>query len=196
MKSPYQGKDKKCWLNITRKLINKHPLNTDDIISIVVKSWDSIFSSKIGSFYIGKQIFPSPQIISFFLHELIAHYIELEYPKIFKIGQEKYEKDIQHIINSDYSIEIKASSHKSQVFGNRSYAQPKTIREDKNKDGYYITINFEKISLKNPEPKINIIRFGYLEHSDWVPQKSATGQQARLTKDAYEYKLLNIYKIK
>jgi len=193
MESPYKNLPKSKWLEKTKELVNAHPLK-DEIKDVVLKSWNDIFNSKIGSFSIGKEIFPSPQILSFFLHELVAHYLSLKYPERYKVGELKNEKDVHDIINPSMGIEIKGSSNTTQIFANRSYAQPSSDSETKDKNGYYITINFEKISKSNPRPKITIIRFGYLEHKDWIAQKAATGQQARLTPEAYKYKLIEIYR--
>ena len=193
MESPYKNLPESKWLGKTQELVNAHPLK-DEIKDVVLKSWNDIFNSKIGSFSIGKEIFPSPQILSFFLHELVAHYLSLKYPARYKVGELKNEKDVHDIINPSMGIEIKGSSNATQIFANRSYAQPSSDSETKDKNGYYITINFEKISKSNPHPKITIIRFGYLEHKDWIAQKTATGQQARLTSEAYKYKLIEIYR--
>lgn len=192
-KSPYKKLDSSKWLKMTQKLINSHPLK-DEIKDVVLKAWNDIFNSKIGSFTIGKEIFPSPQILSFFLHELVAHYLSLKYPERYKVGELKNEKDVHDMIEPSMGIEIKASSHKTDIFANRSYAQPSSDSETKDKNGFYVTINFEKITKTNPQPKIRIIRFGYLEHSDWIAQKAATGQQARLTPEAYQSKLIEIYR--
>jgi hypothetical protein len=35
---------------------------------------------------------------------------------------------------------------------------------------------------------------GWLDHSDWVAQKSETGQQASLTKEAKENEFMVLYK--
>lgn len=193
MNSPYKLFAKDQWLNITKDLVDRHPLfNT--IKDVVLRSWDDIFKSQIGSFRIGKDIFPSPQIISFFLHELVAHYLSLMYPGRYKVGTSKSEKDVHDTVDPSMGIEIKASSNPTQIFANRSYAQPSSDSETKDKNGYYLTINFEKLSETNPNPKITVIRFGYLEHDDWIAQKSETGQQARLSADAYQYKLIEIYR--
>ena len=193
MESPYKNLPESTWLAKTQELVNKHPLK-DEIKDVVLKSWDDIFNSKIGSFSIGKEIFPSPQILSFFLHELVAHYLSLKYPKRYKVGELKNEKDVHDMEDPLMGIEIKGSSHPTQIFANRSYAQPSSDSETKDKNGYYLTINFEKISKDNPKPKITIIRFGYLEHKDWVAQTAATGQQAHLTPNAYRTKLIEIYR--
>ena len=193
MESPYKDLPQDLWLDKTKELINKHPLK-NEIKDVVLKSWDDIFKSKIGSFTIGKEIFPSPQILSFFLHELVAHYLSLKYPKRYKVGEMKNEKDVHDMENPSMGIEIKGSSNATQIFANRSYAQPSSDSETKDKNGYYVTINFEKISKDTPNPRITIIRFGYLEHKDWIAQKAATGQQARLSPEAYQYKLIEIYR--
>jgi hypothetical protein len=192
MKSPYQGKAEDKWLNITRKLVNKHPLK-DEIVETVLQSWEDIFNSKMGSFFIGKEIFPEPQIMSFFLHELVAHNLSLKHPGVYKVGEPKKEKDIHNMVDPSLGIEIKASSHKDKIFANRSYAQPSSGSETKDKNGYYIAINFEKFSEKVKRPKITLIRFGYLEHKDWIPQKASTGQQAHLSSQAYELKLITLF---
>ena len=193
-KSPYYGKDISEWSKITDSLIKKHPLKREEIVKTILKSWDDIFNSSIGHFYIGKEIYPAPQMMSFFLHELIAHYLELRYPKLYKVGTVKTEKDIHCITDDSLSVEIKASSHPNQIFANRSYAQPESGKGQKNKDGYYITINFEKFDdVEGKLPEILIIRFGYLEHTDWIAQKAATGQQARLSTDVYLHKLKVLY---
>ena len=193
MQSPYEGLDENEWLAKTQELVNSHPL-IKEIKDVVFQSWNDIFNSKIGSFRIGKEIFPSPQILSFFLHELVARYLSLKYPKRYKVGELKHDKDVHDIENPSLGIEIKASSNLTQIYANRSYAQPSSASETKDKNGYYLTINFQRISRLNPRPKITIIRFGYLEHKDWIPQKSPTGQQARLSAEAYQYKLIEIYR--
>ena len=96
----------------------------------------------------------------------------------------------------ELGIEIKASSNRTQIFANRSYAQPSSQSEEKDKNGYYIGINFEKFTKTNRTPQILQIRFGYLEHSDWIAQKSETGQQARLSPDADKNKFFVLYKKK
>jgi len=192
--SPYHRKTVAEWSAITDLLIANHPIKSDEIVETVLKSWSDIFNSKIGSFFIGKEIEPVPQIMSFLLHELVAHYLSLKHPGVYKVGTEKNEKDIHCINDNSLSIEIKGSSHPNQIFANRSYAQPQSGNGQKEKNGYYIAINFEQFKDVKPNlPKILLIRFGYLEHTDWIAQNAATGQQARLGADVYRYKLKQIY---
>lgn len=191
--SPYQNQPESNWLNITRQLVKTYPFSPDLLVQEALESWDSIFRSRIGheGFIIGKDIFPSPQIMGFFLHELIPLRLSQKYPKIWKKDREVSEKDLVYIPDLKFSLEIKTSSHKDKIFGNRSYGQPSS-NPKKDKSGYYLAINFDGFS-KSQEPKVKLIRFGWLDHSDWIAQKAATGQQARLTTDAEKYKLIIVY---
>ena len=82
MPSPYRGLKPNRWLEITKKLLDNHPLAQDEIVDVVLSVWKSIFDSKMGTkgFRIGKDIFPKPQIMGFFLHELIPLELAARYP--------------------------------------------------------------------------------------------------------------------
>lgn len=192
--SPYQGLQPKRWIHKTRALIRTHPLDSKEIVDITLKAWDSILSSAIGGkpFRIGVDIFPKPQIMAFFLHELIPLELATRYPKLWRGDRTSEEKDLVYIPNPLLSIEIKTSSHHSQIFGNRSYTQ-KSDAVKKSKSGYYLAINFEKFQPTNPHPKVTRIRFGWLDLEDWTGQKAPTGQQAHLSIYAEKYKLAQLY---
>lgn len=193
LKSPYEGKDVAHWMMITETLIKKHPLTEEEIVAVVFESWDDIFKSKIGGLQIGKHIHPSPQIMSFLMHELIPYKLSKLHPSIYRAGTGN-EKDIHCLTNDILSIEIKASSSASSFFGNRSYAQQNIEKGKKNKNGYYLVVNFSKFIKDSKErPAISMIRFGFLEHTDWKGQRAETGQQASLIKDAKKFKLKMLY---
>ena len=195
MTSPYEGIDADSYREITEELVNKHPLNTQELAEICLSSWDEILQTQIGGkdgLAIGVDIFPKPQIMAFFLHELIPHTLQKRYPDTWKPEATAHDKDIVHIPDEQYSIEIKTSSSPKNIFGNRSYAQdPETSK--KKKTGYYLAVNFEKFSKKTTRPEILLIRFGWIDHGDWMGQKAATGQQARLSPETEKGKLLVIY---
>ncbi|WAC42343.1 ScaI family restriction endonuclease [Pedobacter sp. SL55] len=208
MRSPYFNVPTEGHLKVTNKLIEDHPLKKMEIVDAVLKSWEQIFVSKIGPLSIGIDIFPSPQVMSNILHELIPYNLAALVGNDVRIGKSKNEKDIEYLPNPDFSIEVKTSSHNTDIFANRSYAQPSFNSGTKNKNGYYIAVNIEKFDLDEDGieikakfdekgslvyPKIRKIRFGYLEHNDWIAQNAATGQQARLTPAAKRTKLLQIY---
>ncbi|MDR2734561.1 MAG: ScaI family restriction endonuclease [Spirochaetota bacterium] len=185
--NPYAGKNIESWASITKELVDAHPL-TACIVDLCLKSWQSILHGKINT-YLNLTISEmrlSPQATGALLHDVIPEYIEKNI-KGFRKGVGK-EKDIVCEYNDLFSMELKTSSQKS-IFGNRSYAKSDS---GKCKSGYYLAINFEKISKNNP--KILLIQMGWLDHTDWRAQKSETGQQASLTKEARESKFVTLYK--
>ena len=184
--SPYDNIPVDQWYRVTETLVQNHPL-TPRIVELCLKSWESILNGRINT-YLNLQIRDmriSPQATGALLHDVLPEYIMKNVPDFRKgIGKEK---DIVCESNPLFSIELKTSSQKS-IFGNRSYAVSGT---GKSKAGYYLAINFEKIS--SPNPRILLIQFGWLDHSDWKAQKSETGQQASLTKEARNHKLITLY---
>jgi len=198
MESPYKKKKVNQWLKITQKLTDQHPLKMDEIVEVVLSSWDQLFRSKIGikPFFIGKDIFPKPQIMGFLLHELIPLELTRRYPDKWQKEVLASDKDIIYLSDKKYSIEIKTSSNPRNIYGNRSYAQ-KGKSNKKLKDGYYLAINFQKFGKDlDSRPEIVKIRFGWLDHTDWLGQKAATGQQARLSPAVEQFKLLDLYSLK
>ena len=185
------------WLRVTKRLVASHPLDPKTIVDLVLESWVDIFASKIGNipFRIGKDIFPKPQIMGFLLHELIPLKLELQDPQKWCHERTAKDKDIIYLPDEGYSVEIKTSSDPKSIFGNRSYAQ-KTEGNKKAKSGYYLAVNFQKFSDDMKNPGVLKIRFGWLDHEDWMGQKAATGQQSRISSSVEALKLLEIYSAK
>ena len=195
MKSPYENIDSSEWQKITETLLNDFPLSKDYLVSLVLKSWDAILRTKIADKWsIAQDVQPKPQIMGFFLHEIIGQYIQADYPKSWRKEKTAADKDVVCITNPDFSLEIKTSSDKNKIFGNRSYAQEVKQGGKKSKSGYYLAINFEKFEETEELPQIRLIRFGWLDHKDWIGQSAASGQQARLPKEVENGKLVVIYK--
>ena len=192
--SPYHGVRVDKWEGVTSRLIKKHPLKESDLVDVVQLSWTSIFNSRMGTqgFQIGKDIFPKPQIMGFFLHELVPLELAARYPGRWRPDKLASEKDIVYDIDDQFSIEIKTSSDPNHIFGNRSYAQ-QSSKGKKGKSGYYLAINFEKFGTKKSLPVIRRIRFGWIDSLDWIGQKAQTGQQSRLSSDVETKKLKSLY---
>lgn len=196
MNSPYENVPISDWKDVTESLIDAHPLSEEDIVNAVLQSWDKILRTKIGDeLQIGVDIFPSPQIMGNYLHEIIPVILSKKYPELWRKESEKSDKDLVYIPNDSFSIEIKTSSNKNNIYGNRSYGQAEGDNTSgKSKSGYYITVNFEDIKKVNP-PKILRIRFGWIDHSDWKAQAAASGQQASLSIEARDNKLKLLYEV-
>jgi hypothetical protein len=184
------------WPKETRRLIGLHPFKQAELVEVALLSWQSLFDSRIGSkgFRIGTDIFPKPQTLGFFLEQLIALELATRHPKLWSAERSAKDKDLVYLPDPDFSVEIKTSSHLRQIFGNRSYTQP-GITSKKSKAGYYVAVNFQKFS-DAPNPQITLIRFGWLDHTDWLGQKAATGQQARIKPQSEAAKLLILHALK
>lgn len=197
MTSPYDNLPKNEWKQKTRELLDSHPLNESEIVNCILQSWEGILKTKIaGVLEIGVDVFPVPQVMGNFLHEIVPYKLSQQYPKLWRKDKSKKEKDLVYIPNRNLSVEIKTSSNPSGIYGNRSYGQLDN-KTGKSKAGYYIAINFEKFDQENPDstPRIKRIRFGWLDHTDWKAQSAATGQQAYVIGDAKKHKMKEIYKI-
>lgn len=176
MISSYEGLSVQEWAARTRQLIREHPLDVNEIYEVVLQVWSDIFESGIGSkpFKIGTDLFPRPQIMGFFLHELIPLELAQRHPGIWRREQESGEKDVVYIPDNSFSFEIKTSSSSGSIYGNRSFAQIGATTK-KSKSGYYLAVNFEAFSIKTLRSRIVLVRFGWLDHSDWQGQVAATG---------------------
>ena len=192
MPSPYENIAPERWASKTQELIDDHPLDMADIVDVVHTCWAAIFESRLGGkFKIGRDIQPKPQIMGFLLHELIPLELQSRHPGEWRPEKAKDDKDLVYVPNPALSVELKTSSHASKIFGNRSYAQEQDGK-GKSKNGHYLTVNFEKF-LPPKKPKLTLIRFGWLDHTDWIGQVAATGQQARLRPESDKAKLQKLY---
>jgi len=193
--SPYFGLETARWVDKTLGLISSHPASLEDLVLVVTRSWDSIFESSLGSgFKIGTHIFPSPQILGFLLHALIPLEFQQLDPGVWRSELEKKDKDLVYVSDDSKSIEIKTSSDKKQIYGNRSYGQQNDLQGKKDKSGYYLAVNFERWKdTVGRLPRVRLIRFGWLDHTDWYSQTAASGQQASLPPVVENFQLLTIY---
>lgn len=180
-------------------LNEKTGLTIDNIVKIVQDCWKDVFtiSDKAGNFIIGKTVFPKPQIMGFILEALIAKKFEAMNPNQWIFDPTGYSKDITNKIDDSLSVEIKTSSSKGHIYGNRSYANAGSTSK-KSKNSFYLAINFSKFneSELGKKPSLTKIRLGYLVHSDWQGQSSQTGQNARLSAITERSKLLELWPFK
>lgn len=181
----------------TLELVSAYPASASDLIEASLASWDALVDSTIGRATIGRDIFPAPQVIGGFLHELIPLEMHARHGADWRPDTHVSEKDLVYVPNDQFSAEIKTSSHQRQIFGNRSFGQQNPATAKKLKSGYYLAINFTGWARDEAatvvEPGINLIRFGWLDHVDWLSQAASTGQAASLPASIENAQLLTIY---
>lgn len=185
--SPYLNQPVQAWQSITSNLVRNHPLSLQDIADAVFRAWDNVWNTVIGgnNGYCLRDASPLPpaQVVGYLLEMLVAKEIN-SINQNFSWGRGS-EKDIHCPSNDYFSIEMKTSGQLGySIFGNRSYGQTGTTAK-KDKSGFYITVNYF-------ETTITLIRFGWIDSSDWTSQAASTGQAATLSREAYEYKLVEI----
>lgn len=191
--SPYSGIDEANWLEVTGKLVGKFPLQSKQIVELVHQAWDDIYTSSFGStdLKIGESIFLPAQATGVIMEKLIAVRLEQIDP-LWRGGVAKTEKDIVRTDNDDFSFEIKTSSSKSGLYGNRSTGH-RSENRTKNRAGYYLVVNYKLPKPDDVNKFIQKIRFGWIDDEDWVGQAEPTGQQASIGANLARLKLLTLY---
>lgn len=190
MASPYAGVPVEGWGDVTAKLVAEHPLTTQMIFDAAMVSWDRLWTTTVGDAEHGFQLAeldPPATVVGYFFEKLFAKQLSIELLKVW-VGGKGSQKDLHCITDESKSVEMKSSGQLGyKIYGNRSYGQELENEEagKKDKSGYYITINFYGRTL-------TLLRFGWIDGTDWVPQKSPTGQMAGLGDDVYRHKLVSI----
>ena len=91
----------------------------------------------------------------------------------FRKQQKKHEPDFVHRKRAHFNFEVKSTSSKTSVPGNRVAAT------DSHKEGtFLLAINYCAREIQPVR-----VRFGWVQPSDWVAQRG-NGQQASLSKEA------------
>lgn len=195
--SPYEGLPVYQWKPKTEELIDQYPLDMNTMVEAVLEAWEGIFKTKIaGELQIGVDIFPTPQILGNYLHELIPVVLEKKFPGQWSRDIEKNDKDLIYLPDRRFSAEIKTSSNPNNIYGNASYGQEDSSdSSNKSKDGYYLAVNFEKLIPGDPSfhPQIRKVRFGWLDHTDWHSQSASSGQAATIPVEVRDNKLKILY---
>jgi len=106
VQSPYTNVPQAQWVEKTSELVKAYPLEMDELVEIVRESWVAIFKSRIGphGFRVGEHLFPKPQILAFFLHELIPLELQSRYPTKWRGEETAADKDIVYIPDDSYSM--------------------------------------------------------------------------------------------
>jgi len=190
--SPYMNHLESEWLEITNKLIEEFPLSSEVLVSIVESAWEDLYNSSFGNsgLKIGQDIFLPAQATGVILEKLIAVHLANQYSE-WRGGKTKQEKDIVYTINDRFSFEIKTSSSKSGLYGNRSTGH-RSDNRTKYRTGYYLVINYKLPKEDDLSHQLWKIRFGWIDDEDWIGQKEASGQQASIGKKLAELKLITL----
>jgi hypothetical protein len=189
--SPYTGDPSASWVAVTQQLLNAHPLKASELRDAALAAWGTLWHTTIGTGETAPRLSElrvPATIVGYFFEVLLVRELEHRQPGLWRGTQSKDEKDLVCVADPSLSVEIKASGQAGfRVYGNRSYGQKSEneLLVKKEKSGYFITVNFYQRTL-------NLLRFGWIDADDWVPQRASTGQMAGLRQAVYDYKLIPI----
>ena len=162
-----------------------------DLRSACLTAWGHVWLTTVGESPLAvplTELTVPASVVGYFFEVLLARQLAARVPGVWQGNQSKEDKDLVCLTDSTKSVEVKSSGQLGdKVFGNRSHGQ-KAENESlvkKEKSGYYVTVNFVGQVL-------TLIRFGWIDASDWIPQGAPTGQMAALKPDVYEYKLVRL----
>jgi len=190
--SPYSDHPRSDWRKITEKLVKTFPLAMKDLVSAVEDAWEDLYTSSFGrtGLQIGADIFLPAQATGVILEKLIAVHLSDKFAG-WRGGREKFEKDIINENELKYSFEIKTSSSRAGLYGNRSTGHRSEGRT-KFRTGYYLVVNYKLPRENDPARELQNIRFGWIDDEDWVGQAQPTGQQASIGVELARLKLVTI----
>lgn len=192
MSSPYDKVDTCKWSTITEELIEAHPLEEAEIVDVVSSAMRDINNTTVGEHLkAGANLVLNPQIVGCFMDQLILYWLNKKQPNLWKEGETKSEKDLVYLPDNSFSIEIKSTSQK-RIVANRSYALGS--EKHKKKSGYYLAIIFSKM-VQGSKSDLQLIKFGWLDQTDWSAQVAQTGQKASLKKTSWDFKLKTLYDV-
>jgi hypothetical protein len=186
--SPYLEIPISGWKDITKELVNKHPLSKKELLEIVLISWDRLWQTNVGGHVQIKDVELPSTVVGYFFQKLFTYELSSRYPNVWRGEKERSDKDVVNIQDDYFSTEMKSSGQIGyKLFGNRSYNQKtqSNVSSGKDKSGYYITINFIGQT-------ITLLRIGWIDQDDWIAQGSETGQAATLKPDVYTHKLIEV----
>ena len=165
--SPYTNHPQSEWYGITTRLVTEFPLSSKLLVSTVHQAWDDIYTSSFGngSLVIGRDIFLPAQATGVILERLIGVRLARTV-KGWRSGDRKTEKDVVCTTDSSFSFEIKTSSSKNGLYGNRSTGHHAESRT-KFRTGYYLVINYKLPTETDVSRRIWLIRFGWIDDEDW-----------------------------
>jgi hypothetical protein len=190
--SPYHGLDTELWPSVTQSVVDAFPLSRSQLFNLAVDAWKDVTSTRIGrrELRIGHDLEVPAQAIGYLFEKLFALAL-MEMAGPFRGGlSQATEKDIVHDDDPSFSFEIKTSTHKTGIYGNRSQSQ-RSAKRKKIRVGYHLVMNFTKPTAAQPYGSF-VLRFGWLDNSDWKAQNAQSGQAAHVPPHIQAMKLVEL----
>ena len=163
-------------------ILMNFPLEPSEIRELVEESLLDVLESPYGSMELwnGTDIFLTGQAIGNLFQVFFTKRLVRLYPYTWREGCQRDEMDVVCIPKPEYSFEIKTSSSKSGIYGNRSYTKHGHMMH-KVRGGWLLAVNYKRPTPASPTWKIHKIRFGHVDCSEWRGQRTDTGQASSVS---------------
>ncbi len=173
----------------TQHKVDQFPIAMDVLKGLVLEAGHILLQENLFGKTLKEVIDAAPnkgsfigQLFPFALNKLLVE----RYPTIFRPEEHLYEKDVVCIIDRSYDFEIKVSTSSENIVGNKSYASDGGYKD---KSSFYLAVNFNRDTYA-----VDLIRFGWLDITDWSINDSANGQGSRVKTLPLRSKMITIYK--
>ncbi len=181
-----------CSRDTALRRVRAHPLADEEIVEVVLTAWAELAATTTATgLNLVSELGIAPRAIGDLLEKLIVRRLADAQPELWRGELCRHDKDAVCLASDRYSFEIKTSTSKTSLAGNKSYASSSTAAR-KSKHGYYLVVNYDH-PQRTQHPAVRSIRFGWLDQEDWQPQSSDTGQQARIRRCDAARQLLTLY---
>jgi hypothetical protein len=181
-----------CSRDTARRRVRAHPLSDEEIVEVVLAAWAELAATTTPTgLNLVSELGIAPRAIGDLLEKLIVRRLANAQPELWRGELCRNDKDVVCLQSARYSFEIKTSTSKASLAGNKSYASSSAAAR-KSKHGYYLVVNYDH-PQRTRHPQVRSIRFGWLDHEDWQPQSSDTGQRARIRRCDATRQLVTLY---
>ena len=157
------------------------------VVRAVEKSWSTLWTARIGPLPLARMHLDA-QATGKIFQELLAYALHDEDARWRHPDAPRHARDPDFVFeNPAYNFELKTCGQAGgrAVFGNRCSSAGIASDTGKSRSTWLLTINYSLVE----GPRLNIVRFGFVDSTDWIGQRAATGNSSRLNPEAYASKL-------
>lgn len=159
-----------------------HVLPDAVLLRVVHTSWTTVWATRVGRYSI-RALRVDAQVIGKLFQEVMTHELHAADQRWRHPDAPRSFRDPDFVFGPDpeYNFELKMCGQAGgrAVYGNRCSSSGFASENGKSRSTWLLTINYS-------DDRINLIRFGRVSNTDWIGQRSATGNASRLCRTAYQ----------
>lgn len=163
------------------------------LLRAVHASWDTLWTTRIGATPL-RVMHVDAQTVGKLFQEVLTAELHAADPRAWRdprAPRSPKDKDCVCLTDPGRSFELKMCGQPGgrRVHGNRCSAAGYASQAPgaKDRDTWLLTVNYSFVD--DDDPRLNLVRFGWVRGADWVGQRAASGNAARLRPEAYATQL-------